>query len=78
MTEHEYCDYLKKKLDAMLPILLEMQRLDNDGTLPAYEQLVYESMYESYMKMHVAYCHHMTALINSDLDGLHATLIDII
>ena len=68
MTEYEYCNYLKKQLDAQLTVLLEMQRRDNDGTLPAYEQLVYDSLYESYMKMHAAYCHRMTVLINSGVD----------
>lgn len=68
MTEHEYCDSLKKQLDAQLAVLLEMQRRDNDGTLPAYEQLVYESLYDSYMEIHQLYVHHMTALINSGID----------
>lgn len=68
MKEQEYCDYLKKKLDAMRPKLLELQRRDHDGTLLAYEQLAYYSMFELYMKMHAAYCHHMTVLINSGVD----------
>ena len=65
MTEHEYCNSLKKQLDAQLTVLLEMQRRDNDGTLPAYEKLVYESLYDSYMEIHQIYVDHMTALINA-------------